>query len=227
MTDEEIQRHLHGELPADDSARVAEHLAVCAECSAAVQEARHVDRDVASILARLDHTPPPLSAQQIVNARQPAYPWRYAAGIVLAIGAAGIVYAWPGSPLRDWLDRARTESRVAAPTSTAPAASTETVGVAVLPAENFAIAFLARQPTGVIRVSFADEPDAVIRASDSGIQFTARRNEVIVDNTGSTGNYDVVLPRTLRAASIRVAGAQVYSTGQRTPADSLVHIPLR
>src|SRR5688572_31061850 len=102
---EALERVLHGELDADGEAAAREHLSGCPACEKALEESRLRERRVFGLFETLDHQAPGLD-WEAVEATEPGRSARLliAASIAFVL-AAGILYALPDSPLRDWIDR--------------------------------------------------------------------------------------------------------------------------
>src|SRR3954464_15498493 len=97
---EQLQRMLHRELGGAEPS-VSEHLRGCLDCRSRLAEAEGDERWVLDRLRLLDHAPPPVSLERIIASGSSRVPGRrrWAAGVVLLLGAAGVAYATPGSPL--------------------------------------------------------------------------------------------------------------------------------
>src|SRR5215208_3941244 len=235
LDEEQIQRLLHAELAPPAAAAARHHLATCAGCHARVSDAEREEARVLDLLGHLDHPPPVVRVEAVVAAararpaRSPArLAWRrWAAGILLGLGAAGAVYAAPGSPLRRVVRRLVTRTdgapppRVSSP-SPAGAAGAEDVrgGIAVAPGNRFTIAFSAEQPGGVAAVSLTDGADVVVRALGGGATFGSDVDRLSIANDGSSARFQVEIPRRAPWVDIRVAGRGVLSKrGARVLAD--------
>ena len=105
LDDGQVQRLLHGELAPADALAARRHLAECVVCRERVDAATDEEAEVFAALAALDHAAPAVSIGAIERGAQVdavrRLPW--AAGIVIALGVAGVAYAMPGSPLPAWL----------------------------------------------------------------------------------------------------------------------------
>src|SRR5256885_7382952 len=145
-----IHAWLDGALDAEESARVEEHVAQCAACSAAVEEARGFVAGASRILTALDQTPggvAPRSPTFDVKQRRSASLWgalhltpARAAAAALIFVAAGTALvaryanmAQPAATLGDAVRGGRTaaasaEAKPAAPRAQAGGAATGAVG---------------------------------------------------------------------------------------------------
>src|SRR5918995_1770224 len=106
LDEEQVQRALHRELRPDARSAVDDHLSTCPECRSKLLQAESEESWVLERLSTLDHVPPPVTVGSVMaRARRSAAWTRLAAGIILALGAAGVAYAAPGSPLPGALRR--------------------------------------------------------------------------------------------------------------------------
>lgn len=236
---EQVQRMLHGELAAEDVASVHAHLAACAACRQRVAEADAEEAAVHALLRHVDHAPPAVDAAAVVataRRRRPAR-LRWAAGIVLALGAAGAVYAVPGSPLRGLVEavRDRVGERASPATVETPARQPgpDVAGIAVPAGERLVIAFTAPQQEGRATVSLTDAAEVVIRARSGTATFTSGVDRLVIDNEGSTASFDIEIPRGAPQVEILVAGRRVFvKEGSRITAETSndsvgpYHLPL-
>jgi hypothetical protein len=224
LDEEQVQRYLHGELAPPAAVSAGEHLEACVECRSRVTEAEREERGVLDLLRHLDDPAPGVDFRTVVGARERRRGWgRWAAGIVLALAAAGAAYAAPGSPLRGlvarvvtWLDD---EPRSGDPTArrsdaTAPAGADESGrGIAVAPGDRFIIAFPSHQPEGLAAVSLTDGAEVVVRASSADATFTSGVDRLFVDNRGSSAHFQIEIPRSAPRVDIWIAGRRVFSKG--------------
>jgi hypothetical protein len=158
-----------------------------------------------------------VAAARAHPARPPAW-GRWAAGILLALGAAGLAYAAPGSPLGGlvrrlvtWTDG--TPRRTVSSPRGARIAGTEDVtgGIAVAPGDRFTIAFSADQPGGVAAVSLTDGVDVVVRALGGTATFGSDVDRLSIGTDGSSARFQIEIPRRAPWVDIRVAGRSVLS----------------
>src|SRR5262245_62950766 len=105
LDEERIQRALHEELLPSEDATVRVHLGHCSDCQKRLRQAEREHAEVNALLGQLDHRLPLVDAETFVRRpRARLAGWsRWAAGIVLVVGAASAVYALPDSRLRQWL----------------------------------------------------------------------------------------------------------------------------
>jgi hypothetical protein len=227
---EQIQRLLHGELGALEG-EVSKHLAECVQCRRLVDEAGREENRIVDLFRRLDHSPPRVEAEELAGRGRWATIWgRRAAGIVLALGAAGAAYAAPGSPLPAWVDRvAQRIVGAPAPSSESPPVTPTppaVAGIAVTPGERFTIGFALPQARGVATVWLTDGHDIVVSARNGRATFTSGVDGLTVDNRESAADYEIELPRSARRIEIRVGSRRLLLKEEGrivapTPADSL------
>ncbi len=217
LDDERIQRLLHGGLGAPEHSAVQAHLAGCADCRQAVSAAERENDELRSLLHRVDHQLPSISADAIIaRARTGGVAWgRLAAGIFLSLGLASAAYAAPGSPLPGWIAAAgRLVTGTAPPTGPAapalPLPAPELVGVAVAPGARLTIVFAATQSEGAANVLLTDGPDVIVRAPNGSATFTSEASRLVIDNHGSTASFEIEIPRAATWVEIRVAGVRIF-----------------
>ena len=231
VDEERIQRLLDGELAPDAQKAVQEHLAGCAACTLLVAGARREAETVAAQLGALDVPVPALDARAIAaragrtapdRGRAGPHPLRMrpAAAILLLIGLGGAAYAFPGSPMRAWVDAAlvwvRSGARATDPDLQLPnppgsrgGAAPDSAGIALTPGPDLVIEFLNTEPGGRAHVSWVAGGDVVVRAIPNAASFTSDEGRLRIDNRGSGGRFDIRIPRTVPHVEVFVAGRRV------------------
>jgi len=227
-----IQRLLDAELEPAAERVVDEHVAACEECRVRVAEARRDAAMVAMALGALDGPAPVIQASAVAARAQAEAEYalpRQAAGFLIALvlaGAAWAAYAAPGSPVPAWVDSfgAWLAGRPAERGATAaPPGGTE-AGIAVAPGTSMVIVFRAAQAAGTARVWLTDGAEVVIRAGQGAASFGSDDGRLIVDNTGSTADFMIEIPRSAERVEIRLGpdrlllkeGARVIAVGGET-----------
>lgn len=214
LNEAQVELYLYDELPPGERALVDQHVAECASCRNRLSEARATDAFVHRRLQSLDRESGALALSDVVAAAaRPRYALRYAAGIALVAVSAATAYAWPGSPIRDWL-RNRFDTRAPAgqiaPATPTQSPDAETVGVALDVGERFAIEFASAQISGVLQITVTEASQLVLRTAGRSVTFSSDVNLLRVRNEGSAADYVIQLPRSLAHADIRVAGRAVF-----------------
>lgn len=239
-----VQRLLHAELPAADAAAVREHLASCHACHARVSQAEQDEREVMRLLGALDHVPPTISAERVLERARvvrrmvprvvsgASFAARWAAGLLMAFGMTSVAYAIPGSPVRGWIDAIglRVAGFVAAPTApTAPVAPDPapmrpdaTAGIAVAPGRELVMAFTS--PLGAqLSVALVDGGTEVVVLAPPGVAtFTAGGDRLEIAIGDSSARLEIRIPRQAPRVEILVNGVRRYlkvGARIRTPAD--------
>jgi len=218
---EQIQRLLHGELDAPGQAAVRGHLAACADCRGQIEEAEREEELILGLLRQVDHASPAVHADALVaRARRGTPRWgRWAAGVLLALTAAGAAYAAPGSPLPVWVDRL--VAWVAGPAPVPP--EPQPAGVAVQPGERFTIGFEAEQERGTVAVSLTDGATVVARRLAGSATFTTGVDHLAIANGGSSADYEIELPRSAPWVEIRIGARRLLlKEGPRVITDAPV-----
>lgn len=189
--------------------------------------------EINALLRALDDPAPPLNIDAIVaRARRDRFAWeRWAAGVVIALGTAGVVYALPGSPVREWVDdRFGQTPAVAVPDVPPP-----TGGISVSADQPLVVVFAAPQQTGAITVSIADVRE--LKITTAGAQtppYSSGQGRVLIENQDWLADFDVVIPRGAPRVEIRIGervallkAAEVVSTSARADAHGKYVIPLK
>lgn len=217
LDEEQVQRLLHHELPPAAETAARAHLAACSDCRGRAAEAERDEQEVHALLRALDHPVPRLDPESVA-ARARAHGFvpprvRWAAGILLALGLAGVAYAAPGSPLRRWAqavaERLGGSSRrpPVAPTALIPDSG---AGIAVVAGPELVILFTAPQPAGQAQVSLTDGAEVVVRAPIGAATFTFDVGRLVIDNRGSSATFTIQIPHAAPLVEIRVAGQRVF-----------------
>jgi len=214
---EEIQRALHGELAASSS-RASAHLADCDACRSSVEQARAEEARIFSLLSAIDQPSSMVDIEAVRRlARRPVTSWsrvRWAASIVAAVGFAGIAFALPASPLRQWIDRLRAPARLEpAPRPAELPRSDENIGgVSIAPGSDGStlVIFTASQERGEARVVLADVDDISVRSQSGAARFAVAPGRLTIDNGGVSADYEIIIPRAAPRVEIRIAGERVW-----------------
>lgn len=223
LDEEQVQRLLHGELKPPAETSVREHLAGCDDCYRRIAEMEREEEEVYALLRHVDHPPPRIDAHAVAaKARSRDFAWgwgsgwgRRAAGLLLMLGFAGVAYALPGSPLREWVQaivqrmepRPAPSSLVSVP---AQASDAGVAGIAVAPGRALVILFTSRQAAGHARVSLIDGPEVTVRAPIGAATFTSDVDRLVIDNPSSSATFDIQIPRTAPRVEIQVAGNRIF-----------------
>ena len=196
---EQLERALDPELRTQ--ADIKDHLASCAECRARVGEAEREETWIQDRLRALDHVTPRVSAQSLMH-RSGAYrrSWqRLAAGIFLALAAAGVAYATPGSPLPGMMRRVVALLVPAPAPPRAPGfpseSPTSSVGIAVDPGERLTVEFATPQAGDTALVSLTDGAEVVVRGVGGTTTFVSAAERLVVRHVGIPGRFEVQVPR--------------------------------
>jgi len=214
---EQVERLLDGETltNADRWARV--HVAECGECRGRVAVAEREAAEIRGLLTQADHDPPKVDALQVAaRARVHRGGWqKWAAGILLVIGSAGILYAAPGSPLRGWLAAAarwigHEEVRAPSDESASVPAPASVAGIAVLPGESLVILFEESQPEGQARITLTSGPEVIVRAPAGSATFTSQASRLVIGNHGAASTYDIEIPFKAPRVEVLVEGGRIF-----------------
>ena len=215
LDEEQVQRHLDRELTESAETSAREHLAACADCRRRVAEAEEEMNEVHGLLRLVDHPMPAIRAEAVAaRARRHDSAWlRRAAGILLAVGIGGAVYAAPGSPVRGWVHamvkRIGYRAEQVTPTPMRGPDS-RIAGIAVDPGLKLVILFTSPQAAGEAKVSLTDGTEVVVRAPLGVATFTSGVDQLVIDNRGSLASFEIQIPRAAPWVEIRVAGGSLF-----------------
>jgi hypothetical protein len=202
LDEEQIQRVLHRELAGAEFAAAREHLAECSECRTRLAEATREQEAVLRLLGGVDHPAPRVAVEDIVSRsrRHATGRVRWAAGLILALGAAGAAYAVPGSPVRAWVaavaewlqGRETSAPKALPPVQPTPSAI---AGIAVTPSRHFVIHFTAAQAVGHARVSLTAGSEIVVQGPNGAATYTSGVDRLEINNTGSSADFEIHIPQ--------------------------------
>lgn len=225
LDEEQLQRLFHGELNAGDARAARGHLAACDECRERLVLVERDEGEIFRLLRQVDHPLPAVHAEALAaRARNIGLVWgRWAAGILLVLGAAGAAYALPGSPIPQWMRSvaamiARVD-RVSPATRQAEAPTASAAGIAAVPGRNYVIAFQSAEPGGRARVSLTGGAEVTVRAPGGAARFTSAADRLLIDNLGSGATFEIEIPRAAPRVEITVAGQRIFlKQGERVAA---------
>ena len=209
LDEEQVWRALHSELAASVEPYIRDHVDGCADCRARLETARREEHDVYALLREVDHPVPSVHPGiMVAGAGAPRAGWRWAAGILLALGFAGVAYAAPGSPVRTWVAAvlARMSTPGHPPLVASPSAPSNSAmaGIAVAPGRALVIVFTSRQPVGEAVVSLTDSSQVTVHAPIAAATFTSEPDRLVIHNQGSSANFEIAIPATAPRVEIRV-----------------------
>lgn len=214
LEDGTLQAFLDDELPAEERARVAEHLLACQQCQTHHEELTRATALFAQSVSVLDVEPPasrPAGGALRGRGRAGTSSFVKAAGLVLAVAAAASA-AVPGSPVREWVGKLGDPAQpAAAPDPTPPSADVPSAptpaGVSISPAAGRVVVVLTGLEDAVIRLEAAGGAQAGISVvgaeRDPAFRTGAGRVEV---RNGVGGEVRVSLPVRTDGARLEVDG---------------------
>jgi putative zinc finger protein len=235
LDDPHIQSLLDRELPPRDEDAARAHLRGCAVCRGRADEARREGFEIAALLETLDAPLPRIDATTIV-ARADATPGRErarfanlrrAAALLLVVGLAGAVYAFPGSPVRTWVrDVARRMAPKPNPSVERSQPRPE-AGISILPEERLLILFRlgAARGNGIASLSLTDGSEVQVHAPPGAATFSSAPGRLEIDVRDVSAPFVVELPRSAPWIEIRADETPLFlKTGSRVttegPAES-------
>lgn len=214
-SDPELQGFTDGEHAAWDRRRLRLHLETCDGCAYRMRSLELADRRIAVWLASLDHPVPHMDPTTLMapprHSRAPRL--LLAASLAALLAAGGAAAVIPESAVRRLAERAITTWGGAGPPTAEPSSPGERPppqsGVAFVPERKLEIAFLRSQAEGTIRIALVDGDEVRVRQLGGAAGFTVGQAELIIDNSG-TGTYEILLPRSLNRAHIRIGYRRVF-----------------
>jgi len=218
LDEETIQRLVDDELTPERALAARQHLAACEPCRHRANEAKAERLAAEGWLRIVDVPAPPVDMGSILRAapRRPSHRMRWAAGFLVALGAAGAAYALPGSPVRAWVDDAvhwvsgRREAETSVPPSRGPEPSMPTVaGISVAPGRHLVVVFVRRQEGASVRVSLNDGADVRVTGPSGSASFVSEAERLVIDNRPMPVAFDVRIPRAAPRVEIQVAGERI------------------
>lgn len=202
---ETLERLAGGDVGPAAAAAAERHLAACAECSERLDDVR-----VLGLLTLVDDVPPAVDVDALIaRARAPRGSGlrRWAAAIALTLGAAGAVYAAPGSPVPAWV--ATLSGRAAPPDASVPPGAAPDVGGIVVAAGGRLVVELGRQPAGTLTLLLVEGVDCTVEAVGAPASFDSRTERLLVSSTSSP-DYRISVPRGAPDVEILVGSRSVF-----------------
>lgn len=221
LSDQELGLLCDGEDLGDRNEFARRHLASCHACTRALDALESEAAMHARDLVLLDHALPRVSVEAVM-ARARARPRRraglIAAGVGFLLFAGAAAAALPGSPVRDYMRRFLVPRRAASVTPSsrvidAPAprdVEQSSTGVAFVPSRGAEIRFDATQVDGTLRLSMVEGASIRITHRGGTAAYRVTADGVSVDNTGSTADFELVVPQTVSRVRVRVDTRTVF-----------------
>ena len=179
--------------------------------------------DIQELLASLDHPVPSISATEIAalaetQARAEAgrrrMALRWAAAVLLTVGAAGVAVAAPGSPILRWVAALVGHMSGSDRPATTPAGQgggqlREMAGIAVAPGDSFTISFAAVPAGGVALVSFGEREEILVQARPGAARFTTEPDRLRIEARSAADTFAIEIPRTAARVEVRAGGTRL------------------
>lgn len=212
---EALQRLLHGEVSAAASENARAHLERCESCTRRYHEVREEEERILAGLRLLDAPAPMVSAAVVrYRARRRFVRHQGWAAAAILLLATGLLYAAPNSPVRTLIERAVhwLQPQQPAEQKSVPAATPRSsIGVSVLPADSFTIAFTATQSVGTIHVAVLNRELLSIASARTAVPIDVEIDRVVVQNRRSTDDFDIIIPQRTPRIVISVKGRTVLT----------------
>jgi hypothetical protein len=183
-----------------------------------------MDPDIHELLASLDHPVPSISATAIAaladtRARAEAgrrrMALRWAAAVLLTVGAAGVAVAAPGSPILRWVTAlvehmsGRGDRPATTPAAQGGEQLREMAGIAVAPGDSFTISFAAVPAGGVALVSFGEREEILVQARPGAARFTTEPDRLRIEARSAADTFAIEIPRTAARVEVRTGGTRL------------------
>jgi anti-sigma factor RsiW len=215
---ETLERLLHDELDPGREAESRRHLEACPDCRELLADEGRREARIFALFEALDHEPSAErlelpaspSAERAPAPTRPAW-LRIAASIAFVIAAGGVLYALPGSPLREWIPGPGADAdgrRIGEGQAAGEAGALS--GLTVRPDGPYEIAFVAGQSSGRIRVELAPSPDVAVRVVGEPVGLESGPDRLVVSNAGSRASYEIRLPAEGPTIAILLDGRIVF-----------------
>jgi anti-sigma factor RsiW len=220
LDEEMIQRLLHDEVPVTNELAARNHVDACAECRNRLTLARREEADLFSRLEVLDVPMPSVTLPEILarsaNSTAPVnrrVAWRWAAGILFALGLSGVAYAAPGSPLRAVLAKLVSWIRPSPePPATGEITPTAAAGGVMMDVgERVMIELRSVQPFDSLVVTLADASQIAVRSLGGAVTFNSDVDRLSISNASGAARIEVVIPRTAARVEIVAGGQRLYA----------------
>ena len=220
LDDAHIQWLLDGELDAREESSARAHLEDCVPCYGRFEDARSEKLEIAALLETLDEPLPRIDAATIM-ARADATPrrarmrfadLRKAAAFLLVVGLAGAVYAFPGSPVRTWVNDV---VRRMAPKPNPPVERAQPrpeAGISILPEERLVILFRlgAARGSGLASLSLTDASEVQVHAPPGAATFSSSPGRLEIEVRDVSAPFVVEVPRSAPWVEIRADETTVF-----------------
>lgn len=212
----------------DLASRVSSHIARCEACASKLESLRAADRDAGNWLTLLDVPTPSVDRREILRAakrtsgRGVATPYRRVAAIVaFTVVAAGVAAAFPNSPLRGLITRARISlgfpaPKTATPSATGPAAAVSPA-LLFVPGSSLELVFAREGTAGTIHVRMTDGDQVSLSSSDNGSRYQVSSGRIDVEQSPMGGNFELALPKSLPEVRILIGGRLAFERAVGTP----------
>lgn len=203
------------------------------------------DGELSAMLRSIDHPVPRVSADHLMARvrRHRARKSALLAASALVCAATIATAAVPGTALHELVrgllagsTRAVVGGEQPSPVVPVSPPREAPMGVAFVPGDRAIIVFRRAQSAGELRIRVEDVASVQLtQASAEGdVRYDLTPDGVDVDNEGSSASYELVIPRALARAAVRVGGAvvatkerMVLSCGGKRAAGASCVVPLR
>ncbi len=202
-----LERLLSGGLGLEEQITAEDHLESCDTCRGRLEE-----NELFQVLAYLDHPVPAVNPGDLIaraERRRPAGFGRWAAAVLLTFGAAGAVYAAPGSPVPRWIEAlSGVFSHGAGRVPESRAASPDVAGIVVPFDERLAIE-LPPQQSGTISIVLVEASEVTVEAANGPVTFDSRADQLVVE-AATTTDFRITIPRDARRIEVFVGETAVF-----------------
>ena len=140
---------------------------------------------------------------------------RWAAAVLLTVGAAGVAVAAPGSPILGWVTSlvehmsGRGDRPTASPSAQGGEQLREMAGIAVAPGDSFTISFAGVAAGGVALVSFGGGEEIYVQAPPGAARFTTEPDRLRIEARSAADTFAIEIPRTAARVEVRAGGTRL------------------
>jgi hypothetical protein len=179
--------------------------------------------DIHELLASLDHPVPSFSVTAIAalaetraraSTMRRRTALRWAAAVLLTVGAAGVAVAAPGSPILRWVTALVAPihgrgDRAAATPAAQGGEHTRMAGIAVPPGDRFSVVFAAAPAGGLALVSFGEREEILVQARPGAARFTTEPDRLLIEARSAADTFAIEIPRTAAWVEVRAGGTRL------------------
>ena len=171
----------------------------------------HLDRDTVDLLETVDTPTPDVDPGDLIaraeRRRTPTFA-RWAAGVLVTFGAAGALYAAPGSPVPGWIEALAGREPGGSEVIDGGTESADVSGIVVPLVATLSIE-LQPQASGTVTVLLIDDSSVRVEAMNGTAVFDSQAQRLVVKSS-ATPNYRIAIPRSATSIDVLVGDQSVF-----------------